>query len=33
LRLGFTGCITVGNPVPLHAGHLCSIGFTDGFVI
>jgi hypothetical protein len=28
LRLGFTGCITVGNPVPLHAGHLCSVGFT-----
>ena len=32
-RLGSTGCIAVGKPVPLHAGHLCSIGFTDGFLI
>jgi hypothetical protein len=31
LRPGSNGCFTVGKPVPLHAGHLCSVGFTDGY--
>jgi hypothetical protein len=33
LRPGRTGCATAGNPVPLQAGHLCSVGFAAGFFI
>jgi hypothetical protein len=25
--------LTAGNPVPLQAGHLCSIGFADGILV
>jgi hypothetical protein len=33
LTPGFVGRTTMGNPVPLHSGHLCSAGFGDGFFI
>jgi hypothetical protein len=28
-----TCCFTAGNPAPLHAGHLDSVGFVRGFFI
>jgi hypothetical protein len=33
LRSGCSGCVTTANPVPLHAGHFCSVGFAAGFFI